>query len=142
MLVAEAKTKLTVDLPAQQIIVEGGATFPFEVGEFRKHCLVNGLDDIGLTLQKRSLIDQFEVGRTARYPWLDGPTYSNDRRELRVATTKAMGFYTHMARGLLTGLPATGDLPAKPPAKEVVITATGAAVERAVRVALELQDSD
>ncbi len=42
--------------------------------EFRKHCLLNGLDDVGLTLQKMDAIRKFEAERSSRYPWLDGAT--------------------------------------------------------------------
>jgi len=72
---SEAKKKITVDLENQQVIREDGSSFAFEVDSFRKHCLLNGLDDIGLTLQKTDRIDEFEGIRSARYPWLDGPSY-------------------------------------------------------------------
>eukprot|EP00928_Gymnodinium_smaydae_P060259 TRINITY_DN4387_c14_g1_i1.p1 TRINITY_DN4387_c14_g1~~TRINITY_DN4387_c14_g1_i1.p1 ORF type:complete len:244 (+),score=72.10 TRINITY_DN4387_c14_g1_i1:98-733(+) len=65
-----------VDLPSQKITRADGSTISFEVEEFKKHCLMNGLDDIGLTMQKVDLISAFEKQRSSRYPWLDGPGYA------------------------------------------------------------------
>ena len=63
--------RLTIDLEAQQVATEdGGMTFHFEVEPFRKHCLRNGLDDIGLTLQHADAISAFEAKRLAEHPWL------------------------------------------------------------------------
>jgi len=67
---AEQAAQLTVDLAAQTIRRPDGSTIPFDVDESRRHCLLNGLDDIGMTLQKGALIDQFEAERKARLPWL------------------------------------------------------------------------
>ncbi|HMW49000.1 MAG TPA: 3-isopropylmalate dehydratase small subunit [Cellvibrionaceae bacterium] len=61
---------LTVDLPSQQVITPGGETFGFEVDAFRKHCLLNGFDDIGLTLQDAGLIRDYETRRKVEVPWL------------------------------------------------------------------------
>jgi 3-isopropylmalate/(R)-2-methylmalate dehydratase small subunit len=61
---------LTVDLPAQQVKTPGGETFQFEVDAFRKHCLVEGLDDIGLTLQSADAIRNFEQRWRQDSPWL------------------------------------------------------------------------
>lgn len=72
---AKAKKPLEVDLPAQVIRRADGSTIPFDVEEFKKHCLVNGFDDIGLTMQKGTQISIFEVKRSDKYPWLDGPGY-------------------------------------------------------------------
>ena len=47
-----------------------GEAFPFKIDEFRKHCLLNGLDDIGLTLAKADKITQFEKQLLANQPWL------------------------------------------------------------------------
>ncbi len=63
---------LTVDLPAQKVITPTGASFAFEVDAFRKHCLLNGLDDIGLTLQDEAAIHTFEAKHRAAAPWLFG----------------------------------------------------------------------
>ncbi len=66
-----ANATLTIDLEAQEIRGPDGGVIKFEVDEFRKHCLLNGLDDIGLSLQKTSAIDAFEREQTAHQPWLD-----------------------------------------------------------------------
>lgn len=63
---------LTVDLEAQTVECPDGARWPFAVDEFRKHCLLNGLDDIGLTLQQEDAIRRFEKQWRAHCPWLFG----------------------------------------------------------------------
>ena len=63
--------RLTIDLPQQKVIEAGGAEHAFDVAPFRKYCLLNGLDDIGLTLRHRDKIRQFEAQRLARFPWLE-----------------------------------------------------------------------
>ncbi|RKE37126.1 3-isopropylmalate dehydratase small subunit [Paraburkholderia sp. BL23I1N1] len=64
--------KLTVDLDAQVVRTsDGGAEYPFEVAAFRKYCLLNGFDDIGLTLRHADKIRQFEAERIAKQPWLN-----------------------------------------------------------------------
>ena len=65
-----ANATLTVDLEAQEIRGPDGGTIAFEVDPFRKHCLLNGLDDIGLTLEKVSAIDSFEEAAGQRRPWV------------------------------------------------------------------------
>jgi 3-isopropylmalate/(R)-2-methylmalate dehydratase small subunit len=65
-----ANARITVDLAAQTVTASDGTSFAFEVDPFRKHCLLNGLDDIGLTLQKAAAIDSFEAKAAARHPWL------------------------------------------------------------------------
>ena len=67
---AQSGLTLTVDLEKQQIIKENGETIAFEVDAFRKHCLLNGLDDIGLTLQDADDIKAFEDKRRVGSPWL------------------------------------------------------------------------
>jgi 3-isopropylmalate/(R)-2-methylmalate dehydratase small subunit len=62
-----ANATFTVDLENQQITAPDGSKTAFEVDPFRKHCLLNGLDDIGLTLQKADKIEAYEAGRQA---WL------------------------------------------------------------------------
>ncbi|MHB1666667.1 MAG: 3-isopropylmalate dehydratase small subunit [Thiomonas sp.] len=62
--------QLTVDLPRQRVIKPDGTELPFDITPFRKHCLVGGLDEIGLTLQKADKIRAFEAERIARMPWL------------------------------------------------------------------------
>ncbi|MFC3338928.1 3-isopropylmalate dehydratase small subunit [Paracandidimonas soli] len=62
--------KLRIDLPRQVVITEEGRELGFDIEPFRKHCMVNGLDDIGLTLQNADKIKAFEAERLARHPWL------------------------------------------------------------------------
>jgi len=62
--------QLTVDLAAQQVTTPGGESFAFDVDEFRKHCLLNGLDDIGLTLEHAQAIRAYEAKRRESAPWL------------------------------------------------------------------------
>lgn len=62
---------MSVDLP-RQVVVSNGKEYSFEIDAFKKHCLVNGLDKIGLTLERIKDIREFEVERTAKYGWLDG----------------------------------------------------------------------
>lgn len=62
--------QLTVDLPNQVIIKADGEKIPFNVDEFRKYCLINGLDDIGLTLQDADAIRTYETKRKQEAPWL------------------------------------------------------------------------
>ena len=63
-------TSLKVDLPAQQIELPDGERVDFEVDAFKKKCLIEGLDDIGLTLQHADIIKQFESQRKLEKPWL------------------------------------------------------------------------
>jgi len=65
-----ANSILDIDLENQQIGRPNGETINFEIDEFRKHCLINGLDDIGLTMQKQSNIDNFEKKREVEKPWI------------------------------------------------------------------------
>jgi 3-isopropylmalate/(R)-2-methylmalate dehydratase small subunit len=62
--------RITVDLEAQTVSSSDGVTFAFEVDPFRKHCLLNGLDDVGLTLEKASSIDSFESRAKVLRPWV------------------------------------------------------------------------
>jgi len=61
---------LSIDLPAQEIKGPDGGTLSFELDPFRKHCLLNGLDDIGLTLEKTEKVDSFEALQKLSQPWL------------------------------------------------------------------------
>jgi 3-isopropylmalate/(R)-2-methylmalate dehydratase small subunit len=67
--IAEAGQPITVDLPSQTVSA-GDQSFAFEVDAFRKHCLINGLDDIGLTLEHEKNITTFEQKQNAALPWL------------------------------------------------------------------------
>jgi len=62
--------KLAIDLEAQTVTTPDGDVYPFEVDSFRKHCLLNGYDDIELTLQQRNHIEDYEVKRREQAPWL------------------------------------------------------------------------
>jgi len=65
-----ANARMTVDLENQLITTSDGVEIPFEVDPFRKHCLLNGLDDIGLTLEKKAAIDAFEAKAAQDRPWV------------------------------------------------------------------------
>jgi 3-isopropylmalate/(R)-2-methylmalate dehydratase small subunit len=65
-----ANAVISIDLEAQEIRGPDGGVIRFEVDPFRKHCLLNGLDDIGLTLQKKTDIDTFEARNKLSQPWL------------------------------------------------------------------------
>jgi 3-isopropylmalate/(R)-2-methylmalate dehydratase small subunit len=62
--------QLTIDLARQVVVKPDGSELPFDVEPFRKYCLVNGFDDIGLTLRHADKIRAFEAERLARMPWL------------------------------------------------------------------------
>ena len=64
--------QLTVDLEKKQVVTPSGEAFAFDVDDFRRHCLLNGLDDIGLTLQDADEIKAYEEKRRASSPWLFG----------------------------------------------------------------------
>jgi 3-isopropylmalate/(R)-2-methylmalate dehydratase small subunit len=61
---------LMVDLPRQVVVKPDGTELPFDIQPFRKHCLINGLDDIGLTLVHKDKIAAFEAQRLLQQPWL------------------------------------------------------------------------
>jgi len=62
--------RITVDLETQKVQSSDGLEFSFEIDEFKKHCLLNGLDDIGLTMEKSSSIDNFEKKYQKQMPWV------------------------------------------------------------------------
>ena len=62
---------LTIDLERQVIVKAQGEELPFDVEAFRKYCLLNGFDDIGLTLLQSDKIKAFEAERLAKKPWLN-----------------------------------------------------------------------
>lgn len=64
--------KLRIDLERQVVITADGRELGFDVDAFRKYCLLNGFDDIGLTLRRSDQIRKFEAERLARHPWLEG----------------------------------------------------------------------
>src|SRR5690606_11830523 len=63
--------KLRIDLERQVVITQDDRELAFDIEPFRKHCLINGLDEIALTLQKSDAIRTFEAERLARHPWLE-----------------------------------------------------------------------
>lgn len=62
--------QLTVDLDKQVVVTPSGTAYPFDITAFRKYCLLNGFDDIGLTLRYADEIKAFEAQRLAKMPWL------------------------------------------------------------------------
>ncbi len=65
-----ANARMSVDLEAQEITTSDGEVIAFEVDAFKKHCLLEGLDDIGLTLVKKGAIDTFEASTSQSRPWV------------------------------------------------------------------------
>ncbi|MEP3847035.1 MAG: 3-isopropylmalate dehydratase small subunit [Paracoccaceae bacterium] len=65
-----ANARITVDLEAQTVTSSDGTVFSFEVDAFKKHCLLQGLDDIGLTMEKVNSIDTFEAQTAQARPWV------------------------------------------------------------------------
>ncbi len=65
-----ANATVTIDLEKQEITGPDGGTIHFDIDPFRKHCLLEGLDDIGLTLQKQDKIEAFEKKQAETAPWL------------------------------------------------------------------------
>ncbi|MFN3721990.1 MAG: 3-isopropylmalate dehydratase small subunit [Paracoccaceae bacterium] len=64
-----ANARVTIDLEAQTVTTSDGQSFGFDVDSHRKHCLLNGLDDIGLTLEKATAIDSYEAKTATLRPW-------------------------------------------------------------------------
>lgn len=65
-----ANARQTVDLEAQTVTASDGTTYHFDIDPFRKHCLMNGLDDIGLTMEKAPSIDTYETQMAQARPWV------------------------------------------------------------------------
>ncbi|MCA0203770.1 3-isopropylmalate dehydratase small subunit [Pararhodobacter sp.] len=65
-----ANARITVDLENQTVTASDGKSFGFDIDPFKKHCLMNGLDDIGLSLEKVSSIDAYEEKQKTQFPWL------------------------------------------------------------------------
>lgn len=63
---------LDIDLAAQTVTTDSGKVFSFELDEFRKECLLSGLDEIGLTLTSSDLIKEYEIEREKQHPWVFG----------------------------------------------------------------------
>lgn len=83
---AEQGLELEVDLEQQEIRrASGKPAFPFTVDPFRRHCLLNGLDDVALTLQRAATIEEFEGRRSQTWPWLDGFGYRGKKIPISTA---------------------------------------------------------
>ena len=65
-----ANARMTVDIEEQTVTSSDGEVFKFEVDGFKKHCLMQGLDDIGLTMEKAASIDSFEATAQTQRPWV------------------------------------------------------------------------
>ena len=65
-----ANARISIDLENQTVTAADGSVFSFEVDAFKKHCLMNGLDDIGLTMEKAASIDSFETQAAQSRPWV------------------------------------------------------------------------
>ena len=65
-----ANALMDIDLEAQTVTTSDGEVFSFELDSFKKHCLMNGLDDIGLTMEKAASIDAFEATASQSRPWV------------------------------------------------------------------------
>ena len=65
-----ANARITVDLESQTVTTSDGQSFAFDVDQFKKHCLLNGLDDIALTLEKAKAIDSYEARNGTLHPWV------------------------------------------------------------------------
>ena len=65
-----ANATFTIDLEAQEIVRPDGGRVSFEIDKFRKYCLLNGLDDIGLTLKKTDAIQRFEERQKKEQSWI------------------------------------------------------------------------
>ncbi|SMC59964.1 3-isopropylmalate dehydratase small subunit [Primorskyibacter flagellatus] len=65
-----SNARMTVDLENQTVTTSDGESFSFEVDSFKKHCLIEGLDDIGLTMEKAAAIDTFEAAASQARPWV------------------------------------------------------------------------
>src|SRR6185436_17943274 len=68
--------QLTVDLEDQTVSDEEGVVASFEIDEFRKHCLLNGLDNVGLTMKHQDAIDAYEKGRSSLLPNAKEPAHA------------------------------------------------------------------
>lgn len=65
-----ANARMTIDLETQTVTTSDGQSFSFDIDPFRKHCLLNGLDDIGLTMEKAASISAFETNLAQSQPWV------------------------------------------------------------------------
>lgn len=94
LLYEDAKAGLELEVDLQDQVVRrfnGEPPIPFQVEELRRHRLLNGLDDIALTLQKVAAIDEFEITRSEAWPWLDGFGYVKGGGKIDVKDVKKKG---------------------------------------------------
>jgi 3-isopropylmalate/(R)-2-methylmalate dehydratase small subunit len=70
LMAGDAKAQITIDLPAQEVRLPGDKVFKFPINPHHKHNMVNGLDEIGLTLQQADAIKAYEAKRSVEAPWL------------------------------------------------------------------------
>jgi hypothetical protein len=88
--------QLTVDLPRQVVVKPDGSELPFDMQPFRKYCLVNGFDDIGLTLRHADKIRAFEAERLANKPWLGPNPNLAERTTMKIAILPGDGIGTEI----------------------------------------------
>ena len=69
---ADEGYQLTIDLEQQKVVRPNGDSFDFDIDQFRKDCLIKGLDEIGLTLQSTQAIKDYEKARAEQQPWVFG----------------------------------------------------------------------
>ena len=86
---ASKVVQVTVDLARQVVIRANKEELKFEIDAFKKDCLINGLDEIALTMAKDAEISKFEQERTANYPWLDGVDFVPRASSKRAADSAA-----------------------------------------------------
>ena len=86
---AELGLDLEVDLEKQEIRRVNSERIPFVIDPFRRHCLLNGLDDIALTMQRETAIKEFERRRSEMWPWLNGFGYQGNK--VPIAPIKTTG---------------------------------------------------
>lgn len=85
---AAAGLELEIDLEKEEVRRPNGEPpIPFKIDSFRRHCLLNGLDDIALTLQKEELIGEFEARRSERWGWLNGFGYEGKKIPVKSPNT-------------------------------------------------------
>ena len=65
-----SNSRLTINLERQKVIRPDGLEVLFEIDSYKKHCLIEGLDDIALTLDNKEKIDSFEIQNSKKFPWL------------------------------------------------------------------------
>merc|ERR1712037_358684 len=126
-----------IDLPSQKITRANGSTISFDVDPFKKHCLINGLDDIGLSLQKDSYITKFEEVRRTKFSFLEAARKKVS--ELPVTSAESVDFYVKAALELLSGCPSKDGSAERLPSVDVIVSGEGSGIPKAASVANELE---